>query len=128
LAAIAAISLLVGGIGIMNIMLVAVTERYREIGLRKAVGASEQDIQKQFLLETLVITAVGALIGIMGGILISGLVTLVAKSLGYDWQFIVSLNSILLAVGVGFVIGLIFGWYPARRAAKLDPIVALRYE
>ncbi len=128
LAAIAAISLLVGGIGIMNIMLVAVTERYREIGLRKAVGATRENIQRQFLLETLVITAVGSVIGIAGGALVSALVTLVARALGYEWVFIVSVPSIALAVGVGLAIGLAFGFYPARRAAKLDPIVALRYE
>lgn len=128
LAAIAAISLLVGGIGIMNIMLVAVTERYREIGLRKAVGATKGNIQSQFLIETLVITGVGSVLGISGGAFISLLISLVARALGYDWQFIISLASILLAVGVGLMIGLAFGFYPARRAAKLDPIVALRYE
>lgn len=128
LAAIAAISLLVGGIGIMNIMLVAVTERFREIGLRKAVGAESKSIQVQFLLETLVITGVGSVIGIAGGAAVSALVTVVAKALGYDWQFIVSLPSIGLAVGVGLLIGLVFGIYPAQRAARLDPIVALRYE
>lgn len=128
LAAIAAISLLVGGIGIMNIMLVAVTERYREIGLRKAVGARQAHIQNQFLLETLVITGVGSVVGIAGGAAVSGLIALVARALGYEWAFIVSLPSIFLAVGVGLAIGLAFGFYPARRAAKLDPIVALRYE
>ena len=128
LAAIAAISLVVGGIGIMNIMLVAVTERYREIGLRKAVGARSNNIQNQFLLETIVITGLGSIIGIAGGALISGLITVIARALDYKWEFIVSLSSILLAVGVGLMIGLAFGFYPARRAAKLDPIVALRYE
>lgn len=128
LAAIAAISLLVGGIGIMNIMLVAVTERYREIGLRKAVGATRANIQNQFLLETIVVTIVGSVLGIIGGALVSGLITVVANYLGYDWAFIVSLPSIILAVSVGLFIGLAFGFYPARRAAKLDPIVALRYE
>ncbi len=128
LAAIAAISLLVGGIGIMNIMLVAVTERYREIGLRKAVGAKQANIQNQFLLETLVVTGIGSVIGILGGAAISGLVTIIARALGYDWVFIVSWSSIILAVSVGLIIGLLFGFYPARRAAKLDPITALRYE
>src|SRR3989338_2489447 len=128
LAAIAALSLLVGGIGIMNIMLVAVTERFREIGLRKAVGARRRDILNQFLIETLVITAIGSVIGIAGGAAVSALITVAARALGYEWAFIVSLPSILLAVGVGLAIGLAFGFYPARRAAKLDPIVALRYE
>ncbi|MBI5466024.1 MAG: ABC transporter permease [Candidatus Kerfeldbacteria bacterium] len=128
LAAIAAISLLVGGIGIMNIMLVAVTERYREIGLRKAVGATRRNIQNQFLIETLVITGLGSIIGIAGGAVVSALVTVIARALEYNWEFIVSLPSIFLAVGVGLAIGLAFGFYPARRAAQLDPIVALRYE
>ena len=128
LVAIAAISLLVGGIGIMNIMLVAVTERFREIGLRKAVGARRQDILKQFLIETLIITGVASLIGILGGGIISALIALIATSLGYAWSFIVSPNSIIVAVGVGGLIGLIFGFYPARRAASLDPVVTLRYE
>src|SRR3989338_3647280 len=128
LAAIAAISLIVGGIGIMNIMLVTVTERYREIGLRKAVGATRANIQNQFLLETLVITAIGSVIGIAGGAAGSALITGAARALGYEWAFIVSLPSILFAGGVGVGIGLAFGFYPARRAAKLDPIVALRYE
>lgn len=128
LAAIAAISLLVGGIGIMNIMLVAVTERYREIGLRKAVGAKASHIRKQFLLETLVITGIGSAIGLVGGVLVSALITVIVRSLGYEWLFIVSWQSILLSVTVGILIGLMFGFYPASRAAKLDPIVALRYE
>lgn len=128
LAAIAAISLLVGGIGIMNIMLVAVTERFREIGLRKAVGAKRADILKQFLIETLIITGVASCIGILGGATVSGLVAVVAKSLGYAWSYIVSPSSIIVAVGVGGLIGLIFGFYPARRAASLDPVITLRYE
>jgi putative ABC transport system permease protein len=128
LAAIAAISLLVGGIGIMNIMLVAVTERYREIGLRKAVGATKRNILNQFILETLVIATIGSALGIFGGAAISGIIAIVAKALGYDWSFIVSVTSILLAVVVGTLIGLVFGYYPARRAAGLDPITSLRYE
>ncbi len=128
LAAIAAISLLVGGIGIMNIMLVAVTERIREIGLRKAVGATPKNIRNQFLIETLVITITSAILGILGGILLSSIITLIARGLEYDWAFIVSPNSVILAVAVGVIIGVIFGYYPARRAAKLDPIAALRHE
>lgn len=128
LAAIAAISLLVGGIGIMNIMLVAVTERYREIGLRKAVGATSAHVLKQFLLETIMVTTLGSVIGIMGGAVISLLISIVVKYLQYDWAFIVSPASVIVAVAVGTIIGLIFGYYPARRAANLDPIEALRYE
>lgn len=128
LAAMASLSLVVGGIGIMNIMLVRVTERTREIGLRKAVGASNTNIIIQFLIETITITTIGGLIGITLGVLISLLITLVIKNLGYDWEFSVSLFSIILAIGVSAGIGLVFGIYPARRASKLSPVEALRYE
>lgn len=128
LAAIAAISLIVGGIGIMNIMLVAVSERYREIGLRKAVGAHKKNILNQFLLETIIISMVGSIIGIVGGALLAGLITIIAIALGYDWAFVVSIGSIVTAVSVGTIIGLLFGYYPAKKAAELDPIVSLRYE
>ncbi|NUM25441.1 MAG: ABC transporter permease [Candidatus Buchananbacteria bacterium] len=128
LAAIAAIALVVGGIGIMNIMLVSVNERIREIGLRKAVGAKNASILIQFLVETIVIAFGGGLIGIIFGAGIAGVVALVANYLGYKWDFIVTLNSIFLASGVSVLIGLTFGIYPAYRAAKLDPIVALRHE
>ncbi|MFH1601876.1 MAG: ABC transporter permease [Candidatus Shapirobacteria bacterium] len=123
LSGIAAISLVVGGIGIMNIMLVTVTERTREIGLLKSIGARDGDILTQFLIEAIVLTLVGGLIGMSLGIglsfLISGLI---------DIPFVVSLSSILLAVGVSSVVGVVFGYYPAQRAAKLLPIEALRYE
>jgi len=128
LAAIAAIALLVGGIGIMNIMLVSVNERIREIGLRKAVGARRGNILSQFLVETIVISLGGGLIGILVGGLIALLVALVAQYLGYQWDFIISISSILLASGVSIFIGLVFGVYPAYKAANLDPITALRYE
>ncbi len=128
LAAIAAIALVVGGIGIMNIMLVSVNERIREIGLRKAVGAKRGNIILQFLIETVFISLMGGLIGVLIGAGISGVVALVANSLGYAWQFIVTLDSILIAGGVSIGIGLVFGIYPALKAAKLDPIEALRYE
>ncbi len=128
LAAIAAISLLVGGIGIMNIMLVAATERFREIGLRRAVGATQSHIKRQFLLETIIISMFGASIGILGGSIISAIIALIANGLDYDWQFVVSLSAIITAVTVGLVIGLIFGWYPAKKAASFDPVEALRYE
>jgi len=123
LSGIAAISLIVGGIGIMNIMLVTVTERTREIGLRKALGAKKKIITSQFLLESIILTGMGGVlgmvIGILGSLLISHLINL---------PFTVSPNAIMLAIGVSGVIGIIFGWYPATRAANLQPIEALRYE
>lgn len=128
LAAVAGIALLVGGIGIMNIMLVAVQERIREIGLRKAVGARGLDIIEQFLIETIIITSVAGLIGIILGIIISYLLAVVMQSLDYDWAFSLSLLSIVLSVAVSSAIGFIFGLIPARRASRLDPIDALRYE
>ncbi len=123
LAAIAGISLLVGGIGIMNIMLVSVTERTKEIGLRKAVGARGQDILLQFIVEALVVSVTGGVIGLMFGMLIAGLVTLSGALTAT-----VSLSSVVLAVGFSLAVGLFFGIYPARRAARLNPIDALRYE
>jgi putative ABC transport system permease protein len=123
LAAVAGISLLVGGIGIMNIMLVSVTERTREIGLRKAVGARSQDILMQFLVEALVISLAGGLIGLaLGGLIALG-VTLTGLLTAT-----VSMSAVLLAVGFSLAVGLFFGIWPARRAAKLNPIDALRYE
>jgi putative ABC transport system permease protein len=123
LGAVAGISLLVGGIGIMNMMLTTVTERTREIGLRKAIGAKRNDINKQFLIEAVVLTVTSGTIGIMLGCLIAYAVT----KLGVI-QTSVSLTSVLLAFGVSAVIGIVFGYYPARRASRLHPIDALRYE
>ncbi len=123
LAAIAGISLLVGGIGIMNMMLTTVTERTREIGLRKAIGAKKRDISRQFLVEAVALTFIGGLFGIILGWLISFGVT----KLGI-LQTEVSLGSVLLAFGVSAGIGIIFGYYPARSAARLNPIDALRHE
>ena len=128
LAAIAALALLVGGIGIMNIMLIAVQERIKEIGLKKAVGATNRAIMQQFLIETVVITIAAGMIGIVLGAGISGVVALVARGLGYQWQYIISWNSIIAALGMSAAIGLIFGLYPARHAARLEPVEALRYE
>ncbi|MBI5072164.1 ABC transporter permease [Candidatus Falkowbacteria bacterium] len=128
LAAIAAISLLVGGIGIMNIMLIAVVERTREVGLRKALGAKNKNILSQFLAEAIVVTLSGGIAGVIFGILISLLVAIVARQLGYEWDLIISYKAILLSCSISILIGLIFGIYPARRAAKLNPIEALRYE
>jgi putative ABC transport system permease protein len=123
LAAVAGISLIVGGIGIMNMMLTTVTERTREIGLRKAIGAKKADITKQFLAEAIVLTVIGGTLGIILGWLIALVV---------DWTGLiatsVSLYSVLLAFGVSAGIGIIFGYYPARRASGLNPIEALRYE
>jgi len=128
LAAVAAIALVVGGVGIMNIMLAAVQERTREIGLRKAVGATNRNIIEQFLVETVMITFIGGVIGIISGIFISYIISLVVRSLGYDWDFIISIPSIVLGCVVSVGIGMLFGIVPARKAAKLNPIEALRYE
>ncbi len=128
LAAMASLSLLVGGVGIMNIMLVRVTSRTREIGLRKALGASSKDIILQFLIESASITVSGGIIGIILGELISLIIALGARYLGYDWDFTISMWSIVLAVTVSVSVGLIFGLYPARKASRLSPIEALRYE
>jgi len=128
LVAMAAISLVVGGIGILNIMMVTVAERTREIGLRKAVGATKKAIRSQFLLEAVLLTSLGGIIGIIIGVLVSFLSSLIMKKLGYDWAFIISSLSILLSVSVSILTGVIFGLSPAIKAARLDPIEALRYE
>lgn len=123
LAAIAGISLLVGGIGVMNMMLTTVTERTREIGLRKAIGAKRSDISLQFLVEAVVLTFVSGIIGVLLGWLIS-----VAMARFADLESVVTLKWVLLAFGLSALIGIVFGYYPARRAAGLNPIEALRYE
>ncbi|MBU0766309.1 ABC transporter permease [Patescibacteria group bacterium] len=125
---IAGISLFVGGIGIMNIMLVSVTERTREIGLRKAVGAKRKDILFQILIESIFLTLIGGCIGIVIGIVLDFLIaTAVGKFLA-DYEFAISLGAILLALAMAVVTGVIFGLYPARKASLLHPIEALRYE
>lgn len=128
LALVAAISLLVGGIGIMNIMLVSVSESTKEIGLRKAVGATKGDISSHFLVQTLILTLLGGIIGVISGAFVSFVISLVVNYLGYEWDYIVSFFSIFLSLSFAVLVGLVFGWYPARKAAKLNPIEALRYE
>ncbi|MDP3997065.1 MAG: ABC transporter permease [bacterium] len=129
LVSIAAISLLVGGVGIMNIMLVSVTERIKEIGLRKAVGASQRDIMQQFLLEAVFLTFSGGLIGTIIAISISLLIVVVIRTqYNLDWPLTIPLGAIALGVGMAVSVGLLFGLYPARQAAKKDPIDALRHE
>ena len=123
LSVIAGISLVVGGIGVMNIMLVSITERTKEIGTRKALGATNSSIRLQFITESVVICVIGGIIGIILGI---GLGTVAVKLMGYEAA--VSIESIIIAVGFSMAIGVFFGYYPANKAAKLNPIDALRYE
>lgn len=123
LAAIASISLFVGGIGIMNIMYVTVTERTREIGLRMSIGAKNRDIMLQFLSESTILSLIGGIIGILLGLLAS-----YVASAALNWPYIVSTPAVILSFVVCTMIGVFFGWYPARKAASLDPITALRYE
>ncbi|MFH1712718.1 MAG: ABC transporter permease [Candidatus Jacksonbacteria bacterium] len=129
LVSVAAISLLVGGIGIMNIMLVSVTERTREIGLRKALGAKNGDILTQFLLESMMMTAVGGTVGVLGGAFLSLITSLILDRMtSWDWGFSFPISAAILGLSVSAAIGLIFGLYPARQASKKSPIEALRYE
>jgi putative ABC transport system permease protein len=123
LASVAAVSLLVGGIGIMNIMLVSVTERTREIGLRRAVGARSRDVLIQFLAEAVTLSMAGGLVGILLGIAASGSVGRLLR-----WTTVISPASVVIAAGVAAAVGIFFGFYPARQASQLDPIDALRYE
>ncbi len=128
LTSMAAIALLVGGIGILNIMLVTVAERTREIGLRKAVGATNGMIMKQFLLEAGTLTLIGGLIGIVIGVILSYLMATLMQYMGYDWDFVISITSVVLAISVSILTGVIFGLYPSFKASRLNPIEALRYE
>jgi ABC-type antimicrobial peptide transport system permease subunit len=123
LGAIAAISLLVGGIGIMNIMLVSVTERTREIGLRKAIGANNRDILAQFLIEAVLMSLIGGVLGVCLGAGASVLITFFA-----GWSVHVSTGSVILATAFSLAVGVVFGLWPAQKASRLNPIEALRYE
>jgi len=123
LASVASVSLLIGGIGIMNIMLVSVTERTREIGLRMAVGARARDILTQFLVEAVTLSLIGGVIGIALGVGGSNAINALA-----EWRTVLAPEAILLAFGFSAAIGIFFGFYPARKASRLDPIEALRYE
>jgi putative ABC transport system permease protein len=123
LGSIAGISMLVGGIGIMNIMLVTVTERTREIGVRKAIGAKDRDILSQFLIEAVLMSGLGGVIGVLAGV---GGAKIVENAM--DFSTLVEPMSVLMALSFSAAVGVFFGYYPARRAAKLDPIEALRYE
>jgi putative ABC transport system permease protein len=123
LASIAGVSLLVGGIGIMNIMLISVKERTREIGVRMAIGATKGDVQRQSLIEAVVMSLIGGIVGIILGV---GASLLIASTAG--WPILVSAGAIVGAAAVAMAIGIFFGYYPAQKAARLDPIDALRYE
>jgi putative ABC transport system permease protein len=128
LGGIAGISLLVGGIGIMNIMLVSVTERTREIGLRKAIGARKRDILIQFLTESALLSLIGGLIGIAFGYVLAAVIGRIAAASGSPFSASINIESILLATLFSAAVGLFFGIYPANRAANLEPVEALRYE
>ncbi len=130
LASIAGISLLVGGVGIMNIMLVSVTERTREIGIRMAVGARGSDILKQFLIESVILSCLGGLVGLLLGIGASVGITMAINSMssGSEWPIVVSIPAAIVAIAFAAGVGIFFGFYPAWRASRLDPIEALRYE
>jgi putative ABC transport system permease protein len=123
LASIASVSLIVGGIGIMNIMLVSVTERTKEIGLRMAVGAKTKNILAQFLVEAVTLAAIGGVIGVAVGVMSSALISYIA-----GWSTHTGFNAVLLAFAFSALVGVFFGYYPARKAARLNPIEALRYE
>jgi putative ABC transport system permease protein len=129
LSGVVAIALVVGGIGIMNIMLVSVTERTREIGLRKAVGATTSDILSQFLMEAILLTLLGGAFGIMLGALLAYLSSVAIRTFSsLEWSYTFPLNAAFLALGFSILIGLIFGIYPARKASRKSPMEALRYE
>jgi putative ABC transport system permease protein len=126
--AVAAISLVVGGVGIMNIMYLSVLERTREIGLRKALGASNRVIEQQFLFEAILITGIGGVAGIIIGYLLVTFIDWVARLQGFDFQLFITADAVILGVISSLFFGIAFGLYPARKAARLKPVEALRYE
>lgn len=129
LALVAAISLIVGGIGIMNVMLVSVTERTKEIGLRKALGATRADIIRQFLFEAVLLTGSGGVVGVLVGTLVSLITSIIlSRTVALTWEFVFPISAMLMGIGVSALVGLVFGIYPALQAAKKSPIEALRYE
>lgn len=122
------ISLIVGGVGIMNIMLIAVSQRIREVGLRKAVGARTSDVMAQFLVESATLSFTGGVIGIILGLIFAYLISIVVQRFGYNWPFLVSGESIFVATVISILIGIVSGLYPARKASRISPMEALRYE
>ena len=128
LLALVSVSLIVGGVGIMNVMYVAVTERTQEIGLRKAVGARNRDVLWQFIFEAIFLTLLGGIVGIIMGVLFSELATYMINQYGYNIIFGVTGRSVLIAVGFSMITGVVFGFYPAKKASQLTPAEALRKE
>jgi putative ABC transport system permease protein len=128
LVVLAGISLLVGGIGVMNVMLASLSERIREVGLRKAVGAKDGDIMKQFLTESMVLTAIGGAVGVFLAVFLTLLIGLIVAQLGMDWSVSFSFVGLIFALIMSLALGIVFGFYPARKAAGLDPIEAIREE
>jgi len=123
LAGVAAVSLVVGGIGIMNIMLLSVTERTREIGIRRAVGARSADVMLQFLMEAVLLSLTGGALGILAGVLAAESISSIVQ-----WSTNISLTAIALSFGISAAVGILFGYYPAREAARVSPMTSLRYE